>query len=365
MFKKEKYVIALVVGGKEKDLFRIENLTKVYGRRYVFNNISFSIKSGEILGIIGKSGSGKTTFLNMLIGITKPEKGEILFRDMHLINSVEDGAMCSVFRNPQSLKKMFGFASQTPSFYPNLTALENLLYFGSLYNVPKKALLLNAESLLDLVDLSASKNLTANHMSGGMQRRLDIACSLIHDPKVLILDEPTSDLDPVLSNKIWEILRKVNAKGTSIIIVSHDLPELESICDRFVIFKGGKIVAQGSAEDIQKRTLAEETIYLHSSPGNYSKVMRSFSKEVAKSVKNINISGKMLSIDAVNAGKVIRELVGVLDQKNERIIEIELRKPSLDKIFVQIEQQGNKKIVAQRVMQDKKVKGKIKKSKKK
>lgn len=328
----------MVVGVDEIDLFRIEGVTKVYGNHYIFKNISFNIKSGEILGIIGKSGSGKTTFLNMLVGLTKPEKGKILYRDIHLINKVDDDAYHSVLKGGKEFKRMYSFASQKPSFYPNLTAIENLRYFGSLYNIPKKSLEHNANSLLELVDMTTAKDLIGARMSGGMQRRLDIACSLIHDPSVLILDEPTSDLDLVLSNKIWDILRTINEKGTTIIIVSHNIAELEHLCDRLIIFKDGKIVAQGSPTDIKSKHLVEESIFLYSNPGNYKKVIAGLGKKTMKNVINWQVKNTTLIIDATNTGEVVRDLVKVLDRQKEKIIEIELRKPSLDKIFVKIEE---------------------------
>ena len=327
---------------KRKDLFRIEGVTKIYGRQFIFNNVSFTIKSSEILGIIGKSGSGKTTFLNMLIGFVKPEVGDILFRDKHLINSIDDTAMVSVFKNNKILKKMYGFASQKPSFYPNLTAMENLMYFGSLYDIPKKSLELNAKSLLKLVDLDYSKNVIAKCMSGGMQKRLNIACSLIHDPKILILDEPTSDLDPILSGKIWEILQEVNDKGTTIIIVSHNISELEDLCDRLIIFKDGNVAANGSPSEIKACHSLEESIFLQSKPGNYKKIMTALKKTSDKSIKDWNSKNKKLTIDTSNTSSVIRELMKILDIQNEQILEIEISKPSLDKIFVEIE---NSKLV--------------------
>lgn len=332
-----------MVGADKVDLFRIEEVTKVYGQHFIFKNISFSVKSGEILGIVGKSGSGKTTFLNMLVGLTKPDKGKVKYRNIHLINKDDDDAYRPVISDNKEFKRMYSFASQKPSFYPNLTAIENLRYFGSLYDIPKKSLEHNADSLLELVDLTSAKDLIAARMSGGMQRRLDIACSLIHDPTVLILDEPTSDLDLVLSNKIWDILRTINQKGTTIIIVSHNIAELEHLCDRLVILKDAKVAAMGTPSEIKSKHLVEESIYVHSKPGNYKKIIDKLGKKALKNIINWQIKEPTLVIDATNTGEVIKELIKVLDKQKEKIIEIELRKPSLDRIFVQIEENQNKK----------------------
>ena len=336
-----------MVSSQKKDLFKIDGISKIYNGRYVFNNVSFSIKLGEIFGVIGKSGCGKTTLLNMLIADTKPDKGKILFRDTKLVDSVDDStALRSVFKEKSDLKKMYGFASQSPSFYPNLTVMENLIYFGSLYGISKKVLLANAESLLELVELHASKNILAKEMSGGMQRRLDIACALIHGPSVLILDEPTSDLDPILSNAIWEILRKVNAKGTTIIIVSHNIFELEYLCHRFVVLSEGKVTALGTAKQIKEKACFEEQIYLHSEPGKYTALLNSLSLDIRSKTKGTNLKGKLLMIKTLDAPNVLMAIMETLKKSREKIVEIELSKPSLDTVFVDLQKNEKGKITA-------------------
>ncbi len=326
-----------MASSRNVDLFRIKNLTKVYGNHYVFNNMSFNIHSGEILGVVARSGTGKTTFLNMLIGLVQPDRGEILFRDMHLMNLNAGASFRKVTKQSKNFKHIYGFAAQNPSFYPSLTAWENLLYFGALYNIPRDSLRVHAENLLKLVDLSQAKNVIAKNMSGGMKRRLDIACSLIHDPKLLILDEPTADLDPVLSNKIWNILRIINQKGTTIILASHHVIELEHLCDRIVIFKDGNIAALGRPDEIKSKNVIEESIYLRTSPGNYSKVMKKLKKETLKHVQSHRVEDEMLIIDAVNTSEVIRDLIVLLEKLKEDVIDIEFRKPTLDKIFIEID----------------------------
>jgi len=235
-----------------KELYKIEGISKVFGNNYIFNNVSFSINEGEVFGIIGGSGSGKTTLLNLLVGFLKPDKGEIKYRDVHMLDR-NDNLFNSVSKKQSHLKKIYGFASQTPSFYPNLTVLENMLYFGSLYNLSKDNAKSNAEQLLDLMSLTQAQNTISKRLSGGMQRRLDIACSMIHDPEILILDEPTADLDPVLTSKIWELLKVINKQGTTIIVASHELSYIEHLCDRVAIIRDGEIAAIGKPSDLKKR----------------------------------------------------------------------------------------------------------------
>ncbi|MBU1111196.1 MAG: ABC transporter ATP-binding protein [archaeon] len=324
--------------------FKIEHLSKVYGRRFIFNDISFDVKTGEIFGIIGKSGSGKTTLLNLLVGIIKADKGQVLFRDVHLINTHDDKALRPVKRNNKDLRRIYGFAAQRPSLYPNLTAWENLMYFGSLYNINTESLTSNAENLLRLMDLTQAKNVKAKKMSGGMQRRLDIACSLIHDPKILILDEPTADLDPVLSEKIWHILKVINQRGTTIVLASHHVIQLEQLCDRVAIIKEGKIAAIGFPKEIKASNAIEETIFVRTIPGNYDKIISQLKKtHIKNDVQKYKIKNKELIIDAIKSSGVVNELMKILPELGEEVVDIEFKKPTLDKIFIKIEREDSDK----------------------
>lgn len=240
------------MAGPIRELYKVEGISKVFGNNYIFNNVSFTINQREVFGIIGGSGSGKTTLLNLLVGFLKPDKGEIKYRNDQLLDKNND-LFNSVSKKQKHLKKIYGFASQNPSFYPNLTVLENLLYFGSLYNLSKENAKSNANQLLELMSLTHAQNTISKKLSGGMQRRLDIACSMIHDPEILILDEPTADLDPLLMSRIWELLKIINKRGTTIIVASHELPYIEKLCTRVAIIKDGEIAAIGKPSELKSR----------------------------------------------------------------------------------------------------------------
>ena len=227
-------------------IIQFRNIKKSFGKRVILDGVNLEIDEGEIFGIIGMSGSGKSTILNTLIGYHEPEQGDILFY------SYKDKKYKSAIKNIIELRKTFGFAAQNPSFYPRLTVEENLLHFGALYKIPKKVIKENAKHLLELAELYEERKQLAQTLSGGMEKRLSVACSLIHNPKVLILDEPTADLDPIRRKETWELIKEFHKKGTTIIIASHFLAELEPVCTKIAILHDHKISAVGTPAELKK-----------------------------------------------------------------------------------------------------------------
>ena len=172
-------------------LIELQNVTQIFSKRSVLENVNLTINYDDFVGIIGASGSGKTTLLRIILGIYTPPLGKII-------------------ANSASLQHTIGFASQDDAFYPRLTVLENMFYFGELYGISKTILNQRIPYLLQLVKLEDAGEATARNLSGGMKRRLGIALALIHDPKVLILDEPTAGLDIVLQRHIWKIINIIH-----------------------------------------------------------------------------------------------------------------------------------------------------------
>jgi len=312
-------------------IFKIQNIVKRYGKHIILNDVSFDIKKGEIFGIIGASGAGKTTLLNTIIGFVKPDQGDVTFRFEHLLDFQKAMSYRSVFKKQESIKQIYGFASQLPSFYKNLTLKENLEYFGSLYNLSADALKSNVETLLNLMELKNYEDMLAKNLSGGMERRLDIACALIHDPSVLVLDEPTADLDPVLRDHIWNLIKKINKKGTTIILASHHLSELEDLCSRIAIVKDKNVIDVASPEAIKNKYSKVQEIQLECYPGNYEKILKKLN---SKHVKNYEIKGSKLTIHSDKPQKVFHDLFQVLEKMKEEAIDIRIGRTSLDEIFI-------------------------------
>lgn len=310
-------------------LFELHGVSKSFGEKSVLENINLQIFQGEILGIIGASGSGKTTLLNLLVGFLKPTKGEV---KCHL--PFKGGSKnFNVLERPILVNRLYGFASQHTSFYSDLTVLENLFYFGKMYDLPFEIVKRNAETLVKLLNLRDAKYTIANHLSGGMQRRLDIACALIHNPKVLIMDEPTSDLDPLLRNQVWEIVKRINSSGTTVILSSHHLNEIEALCDRVLMLKDKKIADIGSPAKLKQKYSQTEELMIETFPGDYDKII--------PKLQNLNIflikrTGTYLTIKTSEPVKVIPKILEILSNHKESLLDIRLIKPNLDDVFVKI-----------------------------
>jgi ABC-2 type transport system ATP-binding protein len=325
-------------------IIKIQSLTKRFKKKKIIKNISLDICEGEIFGLIGASGSGKTTLLKNLIGYLSPEEGDVKFRYDYFVkkkNNTGKPLYASVFKQQRLSKNLFGFASQEPSFYPKLTIKENLRYFGSLYNMQKKALESNIEILLSLMDLKHAENTLAGNLSGGMERRLDIACALIHDPEVLILDEPTSDLDPLLRDHIWSLVQKINRKGTTIILASHHLSEVENFCSRIAIIKDGKIIDVASPARLKTKYAESQEIRIQSYPGNYANIAQSLKKPGSKAF-DVRVKGSELIIFSDQPQQVIHELLHTLEVLKEELIDIKVSRPGLDELFLKITGEGNR-----------------------
>jgi ABC-2 type transport system ATP-binding protein len=214
----------------------LKNISKSYGKAEVLKDVSLTLKAGEILGLIGPSGSGKTTLVKTIMGMEKPSGGNVEVLNKTMPN-------LEVLQN-------LGYMAQSDALYNDLSAKDNLIFFANLFKISKKEIPARIEYVSNLVNLSSQLNKKVSAYSGGMKRRLSLAISLIQDPPLLILDEPTVGIDPVLRLSIWEELLDLKAKGKSIIVTTHVMDEAEK-CDRLALIREGIIIAQGSPSELK------------------------------------------------------------------------------------------------------------------
>ncbi len=296
---------------------------KVYKKiegNLILKNISLDIYPHEIFGLIGASGAGKTTLLRCLIGFYKINAGDILYQEKN------------ISKNQLLIRQIFGFGSQDNCFYEKLSLKENLVYFGRLYGLSDKVIEERSEHLLAVVELSESKHTLAKNLSGGMRRRLDIACSLIHSPQILILDEPTAGLDPTLRKHMWDLIVKINQSGTTIIVSSHLLSEIGHFCTRIGIINQGELLKIGAPDELKDLYSRDEEIHIETYPGRY--------KEIAAEIKRQQLPVNYMAVHehkliaySSQAEFVLHKLLMILESMHERLLDVHVDKPSLNEVF--------------------------------
>jgi ABC-2 type transport system ATP-binding protein len=206
---------------------RVDGLVKQYGNLRAVDGVSFDVAAGEFFGILGPNGAGKTTTLEMVEGIREPDRGSVLLFGEPVWP-----------RNPRLLSRI-GVQLQASAFFDRLTCREQLQTFGDLYGVPRR----RADEMLELVGLTEKADVREDQLSGGQRQRLSIACALVHAPEVVFLDEPTAALDPQARRNLWDLLRQIQAGGTTVVYTTHYMDEAEILCDRVAIMDAGRILA--------------------------------------------------------------------------------------------------------------------------
>jgi ABC-2 type transport system ATP-binding protein len=207
----------------------VRNLRKSYGSKVAVDTVSFEVEQGEFFGILGPNGAGKTTTLEILEGLRKPDGGELSVLGL------------PPWPRNAALLPRIGVQLQASSFFERLTAREQIRTFASLYHVPTR----RADHMLSLVGLDDQAGVKAEKLSGGQAQRLSIACALVHDPELVFMDEPTGALDPQARRNLWDLLRKINADGRTVVLTTHHMDEAETLCDRVAIMDHGKILELG------------------------------------------------------------------------------------------------------------------------
>ncbi len=218
-----------------------KNIFKKYKGKeeIVLNELTFELPQGEKIGILGPNGAGKTTLISIICGILEPNTGKISYLENQQTLSYD------------TFKSRLGFVPQELALYQELTPIQNLNYFGTMYGMPKKEIQEKSIEILDALGLLKVKDKKASTFSGGMKRRLNLAISILHNPKILFLDEPTVGIDVQSKNAIISLLQKINEKGTTIIYTSHHLKEAETLCDKVLLIDKGDIIAYDSIENLK------------------------------------------------------------------------------------------------------------------
>jgi len=300
------------------DAIKINKLTMKFGDLIAVNNISFNVKQGEIFGFLGPNGAGKTTTLSILSTLLKPTSGEALVNGFNVNKQMDD------------VRSSIGMVFQDMTLDDELTAYENMDMHGRFYGVAKEDRKTRIAKLLKLVDLDQRKDSLVKTFSGGMKRRLEIARGLLHEPKILFLDEPTLGLDPQTRNKLWEYIEKLNKDtGLTIILTTHYMEEADKLSDRIAIIDKGTIIALDTPDNL-KKSLGGDIITVETVHGEkFEKLLKKYSW-----CKSVKLHDNSLAIHVKDASKSVGEVIKLADKNNIVIDSANIHKPSLEDVFL-------------------------------
>lgn len=299
-------------------MIEISSLSKKFGKITALNELSLNIKKGELLGIIGPNGAGKTTAIRIISCILHPDQGQVRVGGY------------DVMKNPLQIKGMIGYLPEEPNLYERFKAYDLLKYFGELYGVPKDRLDSRIEELLELVGMSDRAQHRINTFSKGLRQRIGIARALVHDPEIIIFDEPTMGLDPATAISIREFIGGLKGEKT-IILCTHYMDEADSLCDRVAILNQGQILDMGSPGELKSKIHGDLILKIKLKDStqffdNEFKFIESFS-----SVENVVLNGNDLDI-SLNSRKDISDIV---EHIGSNLMAVNTKEPTLEDVFIQ------------------------------
>jgi ABC-2 type transport system ATP-binding protein len=297
----------------------VKNLTKKFGTFTAVDNVSFDVEQGQIFGFLGANGAGKSTTIRMLCGLLAPTSGEAKVAGFDVLTQTEQ------------VKRSIGYMSQKFSLYGDLTVEENLNFFGGVYGLNKAKLEERKNYALGMSHLTEERSRLTSTLSAGFKQRLALSCSIIHEPKVVFLDEPTGGVDPVMRKSFWELINTLSDQGTTILVTTHYLDEAE-FCNEIIMIDSGKLVARGSPHELKTEYIKTPILEVECSDANEAMIL--LAKE--KWALEMSLFGTALHIQVENEESAKQELQKVLGEHKITISRIDSIMPSLEDVFIHL-----------------------------
>ncbi|WP_424765914.1 ATP-binding cassette domain-containing protein [Paenibacillus sp. sgz302251] len=304
-------------------LVAFREVVKKYDTALTVNHLTFNIEEGEIFGLLGPNGAGKSTTINMLSGLLDPSGGDITVEGF------------SIRKQPLEVKRRIGLVPQELAIYENLSARENVAFFAKLYGLRGKLLRDRIDEALQFVGLLERAKDKPSTFSGGMKRRLNMACAIMHRPKLIIMDEPTVGIDPQSRNHILESVRELNRLGSTVIYTSHYMEEVEAICSRIGILDQGKLIAHGTKDELKRQAGQEEKLVFE--------IDRRFEEAIAEmeehpGVKRLEESGngKTVEVTVKESPSILQDLLFILQKHDITLRKLTRVEPNLETLFLQM-----------------------------
>lgn len=294
------------------------NLVKLYGEVKALDGLSLKVEQGSVFGLLGPNGAGKTTTVRVLTTLLNPDSGSAFVSGVDVIN------------DPVHAREIMGLSGQSATVDENLTGIENLVMLGRLFRLPRKEANEKAIELLERFNLTDASKRIVKTYSGGMRRRLDLAASLIANPNILFLDEPTTGLDPRSRIMMWDVIKGLVSSGTTVLLTTQYLEEADQLADKIAVIDKGKVIAQGTADELKTQVGGERIDVV---------VDENKAQIAAEALKNIAsgpvvVEGEHVQAPVTGGGVKVVDAVRALDAASIVIKEIQLRRPTLDDVFL-------------------------------
>lgn len=304
------------------NIIETKKLTKRYGNKEVVSGINLLVEQGDTFGLLGPNGAGKSTTISMLVGLVKPTSGDILIKGINTKNKAED------------VRHYIGLVPQDIALYPTLTAEDNLRFWGRMYGIRGKKLKSRVEEVLEIVNLEEKRKDKIETYSGGMKRRINIAAALLHEPEIIIMDEPTVGIDPQSRNHILETVKSLNKLGTTIIYTSHYMEEVEFLCNKVAIIDNGKVIASDEKEKLKKSIIDSEKLILELSaiPKELNKEIQS----VEEVIRLVTSKNNVMEIYVHNGAQAFVKILTIILRYNIKIVSSKIEEPNLETVFLKL-----------------------------
>lgn len=303
-------------------MIEIKDVTKSYGRHKVLQNVSFEIMEGELFGLLGPNGAGKSTLIDILTGIQSMDSGEIFINGK------------SIKTDKVEIRKHLGLVPQDIALLEELNAVDNLEYFGGLYGLAGQELKSQIEKLLEVAGLTDKKKEKVKNYSGGMKRRLNIAVAMLHNPSILILDEPTVGVDAQSRQHIFDYIQSLAEQGTTILYTSHYMEEIETLCKRVFILDLGEEVAYGTKEEVKKLVGHTQTVALTLDrvPAGFDEVL----KNSENGIQFVTVDGQDVELTIDQTIFSMMKLIEQVEQAQLVIKSVNVKETTLEEAFLQL-----------------------------
>ncbi|HOC09385.1 MAG TPA: ABC transporter ATP-binding protein [Bacillota bacterium] len=306
-------------------LIEAKGIKKYYKKVRAVDGIDLEVRQGEILGILGPNGAGKSTAISVISSLIRPDEGDVFFKGE------------SILKNPAAIRRVMGIVPQEVALYPDLSAAENLKFFGKLYGLRGEKLKTRMQEVLDLLELNGRAKDAVKNYSGGMKRRVNIGAALLHHPEVLIMDEPTVGIDPQSRSHILDTVKALNKKGMTIIYTSHYMEEVEQLCDRIYVMDHGKVIATGTKEDLKNLMGGDDIVSLKT-----DRASEGFLKDLRGNlkVKNADQKGNSITLMVQKDCDILSDIFEAASRNGVKLKSLDIKTPTLEDVFLYLTGRG-------------------------